>query len=156
MEKQENLALRVDVYSKERCVQCVATERMLGRLGLELGEHFAIHRLEEDDDALTYLKKQGVAAAPAVTISSYDLYALNSSPNEAALDHPLNITNAESLEIFNGYRPDMLKKMGELVIIQASTLEKVALTPQEFLKVTSPPHKTVRENHQSLSEQQLR
>ena len=53
---------KVTVYSKERCVQCAATERALGKYGIK----YEVVMLEEHPEELDRLISEGYTAAPIV------------------------------------------------------------------------------------------
>ena len=60
MERFENK--EVKVYSKENCVQCDATIRKLGQLGIQ----YEVIMLEENPEILEQLKEEGYMQAPVV------------------------------------------------------------------------------------------
>lgn len=53
---------KVTVYSKERCVQCAATERALGKYGVK----YEVVMLEDNPAELERLASEGYTAAPVV------------------------------------------------------------------------------------------
>lgn len=53
---------RPKVYSKENCVQCTATTRKLGQLGIA----YDLFMLEEEPEMLEEFKQEGLMQAPIV------------------------------------------------------------------------------------------
>ena len=52
----------VKVYSKESCVQCTATYRKLGQLGIK----YEVVMLEENPELVEQFKEEGLMQAPIV------------------------------------------------------------------------------------------
>lgn len=53
---------KITVYSKENCMQCVATQRKLGQKGIE----YTVVQLEEHPELLEKFIGEGFASAPIV------------------------------------------------------------------------------------------
>jgi glutaredoxin-like protein NrdH len=70
----------ITVYSRPACVQCDATYRMLDRLGLD----YTTVDVEQDAEALAYVRSLGYLAAPVVVAGD---------------------------QHWSGYRPDELKAL---------------------------------------------
>ena len=127
---------RLDVYTKPHCVQCDATERTLGRMGLIGGVHYGVHNLAQDQEALDYLLGKNIAAAPALAVSKLasNIEDIKDAPN-------IKESQQEVSELFSGFRPDHLKRVGELIIIQAAfAQEELGIEPSILLTLTRPAH----------------
>lgn len=58
--------MTVTVYTKNDCVQCDMTKRLMTREGIEYTEI----NLEQDADAMTRVKEMGYLAAPVIVAGS--------------------------------------------------------------------------------------
>ena len=63
----ENLSTTtIEVFAKNRCVQCDATKSAFNKAGLVEGEHFNVTMLEDNEEALESMKNAGYLQAPIV------------------------------------------------------------------------------------------
>lgn len=77
--------MKVTVYSKPNCQGCDATYRKLTQFGVE----YDVIDTSTDDDAKAYVRSLGFRSAPVVV--------------------------AEGVEPWNGYKPDHIKKIAEII-----------------------------------------
>ena len=67
----ENLSTAtIEVFAKNRCVQCDATKRAFNKEGLVEGEHFNVTMLEDNEEALESMKNAGYLQAPIVFVKT--------------------------------------------------------------------------------------
>lgn len=116
---------RLDVYTQPRCVQCDATERFLGREGLEKGVDYAIHDVSEDTAALEHVKGMGHLRAPVVIVSDVQ---------------PETGETLSVLESISGFRPDILKNYANTLLRRTPDLDAIGITPHELHERTLAPH----------------
>ena len=53
----------IEVFAKNRCVQCDATKRTFNKEGLVEGEHFNVTMLEDNEEALESMKNAGLSSS---------------------------------------------------------------------------------------------
>lgn len=75
------------VYSKSNCMQCDATFITLDEAGIE----YDVVKIDEDHEALAYVKSLGFASAPVVV----------AKPNGLYQDH----------KAWSGFRPDLIQSL---------------------------------------------
>ncbi|RRG17369.1 glutaredoxin-like protein NrdH [Weissella viridescens] len=77
---------KITVYTKNNCVQCMMTKKLLGQYGITFDEI----NVEEDESALVSLKEAGYQSVP--------------------------VTFVENAEPIVGFRPDLLADLTKVVI----------------------------------------
>lgn len=89
----------LSVYTKDNCVQCTATEKALKKQSLVEGLDYTTIDLEENPDALAYVKELGHNQAPVVVYK------------DGSLDEQ------GSQESWAGFRPDRIKEVAARIAL---------------------------------------
>lgn len=97
------MARTITLYSKERCVQCTASERELKKIGVNfedgprviLGETTYIQDDATTETNLTFVKGLGYLAAPVMTVE----------------------VDGELTDHWSGFRPDKIKEHALEVLV---------------------------------------
>ena len=117
----ENLSTAtIEVFAKNRCVQCDATKRTFNKEGLVEGEHFNVTMLEDNEEALESLKKAGYLQAPIVFVKTKSIetnkavteeenYSEENAPEEDALEEKIVME-------WTGFRPDQIRAAVALIM----------------------------------------
>lgn len=88
---------RLELYTKENCVQCTMTKKLMDSEGLEP----TVFELDKDQEALDRVKELGHLAAPVV----------------------IHEDEQGSIEHWSGFRPDMIRKIIGSQAIKKSIIE---------------------------------
>ena len=107
--------LTLEVYSKDDCVQCDATTRLLGKNGLIAGEDYQKINVEENLDALEFLIESGYKQVP--------VGILRHTPEKDGEDR-------EEILAWAGFRPDQIKKAAQIILQGAGISSPVATLPK--------------------------
>lgn len=117
----ENLSTTtIEVFAKNRCVQCDATKSAFSRAGLVEGEHFNVTMLEDNEEALESLKKAGYLQAPIVFVKTKSIetnkavteeenYSEENAPEEGTLEEKIVME-------WTGFRPDQIRAAAALIM----------------------------------------
>ena len=62
IKEEYKMKKKIKVYTKEKCIQCKMTKKLMNRLGVDYTEI----NIDEDKEALDYLKEKGVKSAPYI------------------------------------------------------------------------------------------
>ena len=121
----ENLSTAtIEVFAKNRCVQCDATKRTFNKEGLVEGEHFNVTMLEDNEEALESLKKAGYLQAPIVfvkttietnkAVTEEENYSEENAPEE---DAPEEDALEEKIVMeWTGFNPDQIRAAAALIM----------------------------------------
>ena len=105
----------LEVYSKDDCVQCDATTRLLGKNGLIAGEDYQKINVEENPDALEFLIGSGYKQVP--------VGILRHAPEKDG-------ETGEEILAWVGFRPDQIKEAARLLLQGAGISSPVATPPR--------------------------
>ena len=110
----------IEVFAKNRCVQCDATKRTFNKEGLVEGEHFNVTMLEDNEEALESLKKAGYLQAPIVFVKTKSIET-NKAVTEEENYSEENIPEEDTLEEkivmeWTGFRPDQIRAAAALIM----------------------------------------
>lgn len=98
------MAKEVTLYSKERCVQCTASERELKKIGVNfeengpriiLGETTYIHDDATTETNTNFVKSLGYMQAPVMTV----------------------VVDGDIVDHWSGFRPDKIGEYAEEVLV---------------------------------------
>ena len=122
----ENLSTAtIEVFAKNRCVQCDVTKRAFNKAGLVEGEHFNVTMLEDNEEALESMKNAGYLQAPIVFVKTKSIetnkavteeenYSEENAPEEDALEED---TLEEKIVMeWTGFRPDQIRAAAALIM----------------------------------------
>ena len=117
----ENLSTTtIEVFAKNRCVQCDATKRAFNKEGLVEGEHFNVTMLEDNEEALESLKKAGYLQAPIVFVKTKSIEtdkATVKDKNSSEENIPEEDTLEEKIVMeWTGFRPDQIRAAAALIM----------------------------------------
>ena len=116
----ENLSTAtIEVFAKNRCVQCDATKSAFNKAGLVEGEHFNVTMLEDNEEALESMKKAGYLQAPIVFVKT--TIETNKAVTEEENYSEENIPEEDTLEEkivmeWTGFRPDQIRAAAALIM----------------------------------------
>ena len=110
----------IEVFAKNRCVQCDATKRTFNKEGLVEGEHFNVTMLEDNEEALESMKNAGYLQAPIVFVKTKSIetnkavteeenYSEESAPEEDTLEEKIVME-------WTGFRPDQIRAAAALIM----------------------------------------
>lgn len=109
----------IEVFAKNRCVQCDATKRAFNKEGLEEGEHFNVTMLEDNEEALESMKKAGYLQAPIVfvkttietnkAVTEEENYSEENAPEEGTLEEKIVME-------WTGFNPDQIRAAAALIM----------------------------------------
>ena len=110
----------IEVFAKNRCVQCDATKRTFNKEGLVEGEHFNVTMLEDNEEALESLKKAGYLQAPIVFVKTKSIEtdkAVIEEENYSEENIPEEDTLEEKIVMeWTGFRPDQIRAAAALIM----------------------------------------
>lgn len=105
--------MEIKIFSKERCVQCRATERQFKKqLGETAYSHFINHiNIDQDDNARDSLIEKGYRQTPIVMI-------VDGKPDDAEPADEAEQDQATGTETkaWSGYRPDLIKNVSRIAL----------------------------------------
>ena len=116
----ENLSTTtIEVFAKNRCVQCDVTKRAFNKAGLVEGEHFNVTMLEDNEEALESMKKAGYLQAPIVFVKT--TIETNKAVTEEENYSEENIPEEDTLEEkivmeWTGFNPDQIRAAAALIM----------------------------------------
>lgn len=116
----ENLSTAtIEVFAKNRCVQCDVTKRAFSKAGLVEGEHFNVTMLEDNEEALESMKKAGYLQAPIVFVKT--TIETNKAVTEEENYSEENIPEEDTLEEkivmeWTGFNPDQIRAAAALIM----------------------------------------
>ena len=110
----------IEVFAKNRCVQCDATKRTFNKEGLVEGEHFNVTMLEDNEEALESMKNAGYLQAPIVFVKTKSIetdkvvieeenYSEENMPEEDTLEEKIVME-------WTGFRPDQIRAAAALIM----------------------------------------
>ena len=110
----------IEVFAKNRCVQCDATKRTFNKEGLVEGEHFNVTMLEDNEEALESMKNAGYFQAPIVFVKTKsketnkavieeENYSEENAPEEGTLEEKIVME-------WTGFRPDQIRAAAALIM----------------------------------------
>ena len=110
----------IEVFAKNRCVQCDATKRTFNKEGLVEGEHFNVTMLEDNEEALESMKNAGYLQAPIVFVKTKSIetdkvvieeenYSEENAPEEGTLEEKIVME-------WTGFRPDQIRAAAALIM----------------------------------------
>ena len=110
----------IEVFAKNRCVQCDATKRTFNKEGLVEGEHFNVTMLEDNEEALESMKNAGYLQAPIVFVKTKSIET-NKAVTEEENYSEENIPEEDTLEEkivmeWTGFRPDQIRAAAALIM----------------------------------------
>ena len=110
----------IEVFAKNRCVQCDATKRTFNKEGLVEGEHFNVTMLEDNEEALESMKNAGYLQAPIVFVKTKSIEtdkAVIEEENYSEENIPEEDTLEEKIVIeWTGFRPDQIRAAAALIM----------------------------------------
>ena len=117
----ENLSTAtIEVFAKNRCVQCDATKRTFNKEGLVEGEHFNVTMLEDNEEALESMKNAGYLQAPIVFVKTKSIEtdkAVVEEENYSEENIPEEDTLEEKIVMeWTGFRPDQIRAAAALIM----------------------------------------
>ena len=117
----ENLSTTtIEVFAKNRCVQCDATKRTFNKEGLVEGEHFNVTMLEDNEEALESMKNAGYLQAPIVFVKTKSIEtdkAVIEEENYSEENIPEEDTLEEKIAMeWTGFRPDQIRAAAALIM----------------------------------------
>lgn len=117
----ENLSTTtIEVFAKNRCVQCDATKRTFNKEGLVEGEHFNVTMLEDNEEALESMKNAGYLQAPIVFVKTKSIEtdkAVIEEENYSEENIPEEDTLEEKIVMeWTGFRPDQIRAAAALIM----------------------------------------
>ena len=109
----------IEVFAKNRCVQCDVTKRAFSKAGLVEGEHFNVTMLEDNEEALESMKKAGYLQAPIVFVKT--TIETNKAVTEEENYSEENIPEEDTLEEkivmeWTGFNPDQIRAAAALIM----------------------------------------
>ena len=110
----------IEVFAKNRCVQCDVTKKAFNKAGLVEGEHFNVTMLEDNEEALESMKNAGYLQAPIVFVKTKSIetdkavieeenYSEESAPEEDTLEEKIVME-------WTGFRPDQIRAAAALIM----------------------------------------
>lgn len=117
----ENLSTAtIEVFAKNRCVQCDATKRAFNKEGLVEGEHFNVTMLEDNEEALESMKNAGYLQAPIVFVKTKSIEtdkAVIEEENYSEENIPEEDTLEEKIVMeWTGFNPDQIRAAAALIM----------------------------------------
>ena len=117
----ENLSTAtIEVFAKNRCVQCDATKRAFNKEGLVEGEHFNVTMLEDNEEALESMKNAGYLQAPIVFVKTKSIEtdkAAVKDKNSSEENIPEEDTLEEKIVMeWTGFNPDQIRAAVALIM----------------------------------------
>ena len=117
----ENLSTTtIEVFAKNRCVQCDVTKRAFIKEGLVEGEHFNVTMLEDNEEALESMKNAGYLQAPIVFVKTKSIEtdkAVIEEENYSEENIPEEDTLEEKIVMeWTGFRPDQIRAAAALIM----------------------------------------
>ena len=110
----------IEVFAKNRCVQCDATKRTFNKEGLVEGEHFNVTMLEDNEEALEFMKNAGYLQAPIVFVKTKSIEtdkAVIEEENYSEENIPEEDTLEEKIVMeWTGFRPDQIRAAAALIM----------------------------------------
>ena len=110
----------IEVFAKNRCVQCDATKRTFNKEGLVEGEHFNVTMLEDNEEALESMKNAGYLQAPIVFVKTKSIEtdkAAVKDKNSSEENIPEEDTLEEKIVMeWTGFRPDQIRAAAALIM----------------------------------------
>lgn len=110
----------IEVFAKNRCVQCDATKRTFNKEGLVEGEHFNVTMLEDNEEALESMKNAGYLQAPIVFVKTKSIEtdkAVTEEENYSEENAPEEDTLEEKIVMeWTGFRPDQIRAAAALIM----------------------------------------
>ena len=110
----------IEVFAKNRCVQCDATKRTFNKAGLVEGEHFNVTMLEDNEEALESMKNAGYLQAPIVFVKTKSIEtdkAVVEEENYSEENIPEEDTLEEKIVMeWTGFRPDQIRAAAALIM----------------------------------------
>ena len=110
----------IEVFAKNRCVQCDATKRAFNKEGLVEGEHFNVTMLEDNEEALESIKNAGYLQAPIVFVKTKSIEtdkAVIEEENYSEENIPEEDTLEEKIVMeWTGFRPDQIRAAAALIM----------------------------------------
>ena len=110
----------IEVFAKNRCVQCDATKRTFNKEGLVEGEHFNVTMLEDNEEALESMKNAGYPQAPIVFVKTKSIEtdkAVIEEENYSEENIPEEDTLEEKIVMeWTGFRPDQIRAAAALIM----------------------------------------
>ena len=110
----------IEVFAKNRCVQCDATKRTFNKEGLVEGEHFNVTMLEDNEEALESMKNAGYLQAPIVFVKTKSIEtdkAVIQEENYSEENIPEEDTLEEKIVMeWTGFRPDQIRAAAALIM----------------------------------------
>ena len=110
----------IEVFAKNRCVQCDVTKRAFSKAGLVEGEHFNVTMLEDNEEALESLKKAGYLQAPIVFVKTKSIEtnkAVTEEENYSEENAPEEDTLEEKIVMeWTGFNPDQIRAAVALIM----------------------------------------
>ena len=110
----------IEVFAKNRCVQCDATKRAFNKEGLVEGEHFNVTMLEDNEEALESMKNAGYLQAPIVFVKTKSIEtdkAVVEEENYSEENIPEEDTLEEKIVMeWTGFRPDQIRAAAALIM----------------------------------------
>ena len=110
----------IEVFVKNRCVQCDATKRTINKEGLVEGEHFNVTMLEDNEEALESMKNAGYLQAPIVFVKTKSIEtdkAVIEEENYSEENIPEEDTLEEKIVMeWTGFRPDQIRAAAALIM----------------------------------------
>ena len=110
----------IEVFAKNRCVQCDATKRTFNKEGLVEGEHFNVTMLEDNEEALESMKNAGYLQAPIVFVKTKSIEtdkAVIEKENYSEENIPEEDTLEEKIVMeWTGFRPDQIRAAAALIM----------------------------------------
>ena len=110
----------IEVFAKNRCVQCDATKRTFNKEGLVEGEHFNVTMLEDNEEALESMKNAGHLQAPIVFVKTESIEtdkAVIEEENYSEENIPEEDTLEEKIVMeWTGFRPDQIRAAAALIM----------------------------------------
>ena len=117
----ENLSTAtIEVFAKNRCVQCDVTKRAFNKAGLVEGEHFNVTMLEDNEEALESMKNAGYLQAPIVFVKTKSIEtdkAVIEEENYSEENIPEEDTLEEKIVMeWTGFNPDQIRAAAALIM----------------------------------------
>lgn len=110
----------IEVFAKNRCVQCDITKRAFNKAGLVEGEHFNVTMLEDNEEALESMKNAGYLQAPIVFVKTKSIETDKAAVKDKSSSEE-NIPEEDTLEEkivmeWTGFRPDQIRAAAALIM----------------------------------------
>lgn len=110
----------IEVFAKNRCVQCDATKSAFNKAGLVEREHFNVTMLEDNEEALESMKNAGYLQAPIVFVKTKSIEtdkAVIEEENYSEENIPEEDTLEEKIVMeWTGFRPDQIRAAAALIM----------------------------------------